>query len=61
MTSWQKKLAFKWCESYGDKEHHTCHHASGEYVGKWSMWCGNCRDGVGYIRDVVNQIKEMMG
>lgn len=57
-AKWKEELAFKWCEDYGDKVHHNEHHSSPLHAAKFSMWCGNCRDGLNYIKDVVREIKD---
>lgn len=56
MEDWKKELAYKWCEDYGDKKHHEFHHLYDKK--KFSLWCGNCNDGLNYIKDVVKEIKD---
>lgn len=49
-----KKLAFKWCKDYGDATHRKNHHEpGGSHDNIYSMFCGNCRDGLNFAEDVL--------
>ena len=51
-----EKLAFKWCEDYGDKEHKRFHTTWDNYREKFNPFCGNCNDGFHYAEDVLKAI-----
>lgn len=63
MTEFQRlirELAYKWCENYGDSEHHRSHHIGSKWAGCYSPWCGNCNDGVSFAKDVVKLMIERL-
>jgi hypothetical protein len=62
MTELLKRLAFKWCRDYGDKEYAKKHehHCSKTYAGVYNPWCGNCNDGLSFARDVLTVVRERL-